>query len=209
MTIFYKTFREVKEQKFDGLVITGAPVEHMEFDRVDYWKELQEIMEWSKQNVTSIFHICWAAQAGLYYHFGIPKYKLSSKKFGVFKHRVNKRNTKLLRGFDDEFCVPHSRYTEVKREDIERVPELEILSDSQEAGVYIVATKNRRMFFITGHSEYGPLTLKSEYERDINNGIDTARKALSNLAKLRSEMDVQPDSTPLIRQIREGIRWDE
>lgn len=171
---FYKTFEEVKEQKFDGLIITGAPVEHMEFDQVDYWEELKEIMEWSKHNVTSTFHICWAAQAGLYFHFGVPKYKLPEKMFGVFSHRVNKRNIKLLRGFDDEFYVPHSRYTEIKREDIEGVPELEILSESEDAGIYLVATKNRRMFFVTGHSEYDPLTLKSEYERDLHKGIEIA-----------------------------------
>lgn len=171
---FYKTFEEVKEQKFDGLIITGAPVEHMEFDQVDYWEELKEIMEWSKHNVTSTFHICWAAQAGLYFHFGVPKYKLPKKMFGVFSHRVNKRNIKLLRGFDDEFYVPHSRYTEIKREDIEGVPELEILSESEDAGIYLVATKNRRMFFVTGHSEYDPLTLKSEYERDLHKGIEIA-----------------------------------
>lgn len=174
LAVFYKTFEEVKEQKFDGLIITGAPVEHMEFDQVDYWEELQEIMEWSKHNVTSTFHICWAAQAGLYFHFGVPKYKLPKKMFGVFSHRVNKRNIKLLRGFDDEFYVPHSRYTEIKREDIEGVPELEILSESEDAGIYLVATKNRRMFFVTGHSEYDPLTLKSEYERDLHKGIEIA-----------------------------------
>ncbi|MCL5780150.1 MAG: homoserine O-succinyltransferase [Firmicutes bacterium] len=174
LAVFYKTFEEVKEQKFDGLIITGAPVEHMEFDQVDYWEELQEIMEWSKHNVTSTFHICWAAQAGLYFHFGVPKYKLPEKMFGVFSHRVNKRNIKLLRGFDDEFYVPHSRYTEIKREDIEGVPELEILSESEDAGIYLVATKNRRMFFVTGHSEYDPLTLKSEYERDLHKGIEIA-----------------------------------
>ncbi|SHF56802.1 homoserine O-succinyltransferase [Desulforamulus putei DSM 12395] len=174
LAAFYKTFEEVKEQKFDGLIITGAPVEHMEFDQVDYWEELQEIMEWSKHNVTSTFHICWAAQAGLYYHYGIPKYNLPEKMFGVFRHRVNKRNIKLLRGFDDEFYVPHSRYTEIKREDIEKVSELEILSESDEAGIYLVATKDRRMFFVTGHSEYDPLTLKNEYERDLQKGIKIA-----------------------------------
>lgn len=172
MAVFYKNFDEVKDKKFDGLVITGAPVENIEFDQVDYWEELQEILEWSKNNVTCTFHICWAAQAGLNYHYGVPKYKLSKKMFGVFSHRVNKKNIKLLRGFDDEFFVPHSRYTEIKREDIVRVAELEILSESDEAGIYLVASKNRRMFFVTGHSEYDPLTLMGEYERDINKGID-------------------------------------
>ncbi len=171
LAVFYKTFEEVKKEKFDGLVITGAPVEHFEFHQVDYWDELKEIMEWSKQHVTSTFYICWAAQAGLYYHFGIPKYELNQKLFGVFKHYVNKRNVKLLRGFDDEFYVPHSRYSEVRREDIENVPELEILSESDKAGIYLVAAQNRRMFFITGHSEYDLLTLKKEYERDIQKGI--------------------------------------
>jgi len=171
LAVFYKTFDEIKREKFDGFIITGAPVEHFEFHQVDYWDELKEIMEWSKHNVTSTFHICWAAQAGLYYHFGIPKHKLTQKLFGVFKHHVNKKNVKLLRGFDDEFYVPHSRYSEIRREDIEQVPELEILSESDKAGIYLVATKNRRMFFVTGHSEYDPLTLKKEYERDIQKGI--------------------------------------
>jgi len=171
LAVFYKTFEEIKREKFDGLIITGAPVEHFEFNQVDYWDELKEIMEWSKHHVTSTFHICWAAQAGLYYHFGIPKYKLTQKLFGVFKHHVNIKNVKLLRGFDDEFHVPHSRYSEIRREDIEQVPELEILSESGEAGIYLVAAKNRRMFFVTGHSEYDPLTLKKEYQRDIQKGI--------------------------------------
>lgn len=192
LAVFYKTFAEVKDQKFDGLIITGAPVEQMEFDQVDYWEELQEIMEWSKHNVTSTFHICWAAQAGLYHHFNIPKYKLPEKMFGVFTHRVNKRNVKLLRGFDDEFYVPHSRYTEIKREDIERVSELEILSESEEAGIYLVATKNRKMFFVTGHSEYDPLTLKSEYERDISKGIKIAVPA-------NYFADDNPDKLPVVR----------
>lgn len=174
LAVFYKTFDEVKDEKFDGLVITGAPVEQLEFDQVDYWDELKEIMNWSKYNVTSTFYICWAAQAGLYHHFGIPKYQLDQKLFGVFKHWVNKKNVKLLRGFDDEFYVPHSRYTEIRREDIEKVNELEILSESDTAGIYLVASKNRRMFFITGHSEYDLLTLKKEYERDIQKGLQIA-----------------------------------
>ncbi|MTI81662.1 MAG: homoserine O-succinyltransferase [Firmicutes bacterium] len=172
MAAFYKTFNEVRHEKFDGLVITGAPVEHMQFEDVEYWDELEEIMQWSKYNVTSTFHICWGAQAGLYYHFGIPKHELQQKKFGVFKHQINKKNIKLLRGFDDEFYVPHSRHTEIRREDIEQVPELEILSESDESGVYLVASKNRRMFFITGHSEYDPLTLKEEYCRDVERGLE-------------------------------------
>ncbi len=174
LAVFYKTFEEVKNRKFDGLIITGAPVEQMEFDKVDYWEELKDIMEWSKYNVTSTFYICWAAQAGLYYHYGVPKYDLPAKMFGVFNHRINRRNIKLLRGFDDEFYVPHSRYTEVRRGDIERVEELEILAESDESGVYIVADKSRRTFFVTGHSEYDPLTLKGEYDRDVKKGLDIA-----------------------------------
>jgi len=169
---FYNTFDEIREQKFDGMIITGAPVEHLEFEEVDYWEELKEIMEWSKTHVFSTFHICWAAQAGLYYHYGIPKYKLPQKMFGVFPHRVCKKNEKLLRGFDDVFYVPHSRHTEVRKEDILKVPELEILAESEEAGIYIVASKNGRQVFVTGHSEYDPLTLKEEYERDKAKGLN-------------------------------------
>ncbi|NLY43613.1 MAG: homoserine O-succinyltransferase [Clostridiaceae bacterium] len=171
---FYKTFEDVKHQKFDGLVITGAPVEHLKFEEVDYWEELKEIMEWSTHNVTSTFHICWAAQAGLYYHYGIPKYPLKEKMFGVFRHKVNVKNTPLLRGFDDIFYAPHSRYTEVRRDDIEKIGELEILSESDVAGVYIVASKNGRQIFVTGHSEYDQNTLRYEYERDLSRGIDIA-----------------------------------
>ncbi|WP_094547327.1 homoserine O-acetyltransferase MetA [Petroclostridium xylanilyticum] len=171
---FYKTFEDIKNQKFDGMVITGAPVEHLEFEEVDYWEELKQIMEWSVHNVTSTFHICWAAQAGLYYHFKIPKYPLDEKMFGVFPHTVNKKNVKLLRGFDDEFFAPHSRHTEIRREDIEKIPKLEILSESEAAGIYIVATNDGRQIFVTGHSEYDPLTLKGEYERDINKGLNIA-----------------------------------
>ncbi|MEG6567509.1 homoserine O-succinyltransferase [Thermoanaerobacterium saccharolyticum] len=168
---FYKTFDDIKYEKFDGLIITGAPVEILDFSDVDYWHELEEIMEWSKHNVFSTFHICWGAQAGLYYHYGIPKYPLKEKMFGVFLHRVSKKNVDLLRGFDDEFYAPHSRYTEVRKEDIELVDDLEILSESDEAGVYIVSSKSGRQIFVTGHSEYDPLTLKSEYERDLKKGI--------------------------------------
>ena len=171
---FYNTFDEIKDQKFDGMIITGAPIEQMEFEEVNYWEELKVIMDWKFHNVTSTLHICWGAQAGLYYHFNIPKYPLDHKMFGVFKHTFNKINVKLLRGFDDEFFVPHSRYTEIRREDIEKVPELEILSESKESGVYIVATKDGRQVFVTGHSEYDPLTLKAEYDRDIDKGMDIA-----------------------------------
>ncbi|MHC6179923.1 homoserine O-acetyltransferase MetA [Clostridium sp. JNZ X4-2] len=170
LTNFYKTFDDVKDEKFDGLIITGAPIEHLEFQQVNYWKELEDIMEWSIHNVYSTLHICWGAQAGLYYHYDIPKYILKEKMFGVFKHKVVQKGVKLLRGFDDEFFAPHSRYTEVRREDIEKVDELTILAQSEEAGVYLILAKNGRQIFVTGHSEYDPLTLKSEYLRDIAKG---------------------------------------
>jgi homoserine O-succinyltransferase len=169
---FYKTFDEVKDQKFDGLIITGAPVEQMDFEEVNYWEELKEIMEWSMHNVYSTLHICWGAQAGLYYHYNIPKHALENKMFGVFPHKVLKKNMKILRGFDDEFFVPHSRHTEVKREDIEKVDALNILAESEESGVYMVTAKRGRQIFVTGHSEYDSLTLKSEYDRDINKGLN-------------------------------------
>ena len=168
---FYKTFDQVKERKFDGLIITGAPVEQMEFEKVEYWDELCEIMEWSKRNVTSTFHICWGAQAGLYYHYGIKKYPLEKKLFGVYPHTVEYKKSILMRGFDDTFYVPHSRHTTIKREDIEKVKELKILSTSPQAGVYAVSSKNGRQIFITGHSEYDPGTLRKEYIRDKNLGL--------------------------------------
>ncbi|MBI5877691.1 MAG: homoserine O-succinyltransferase [Chloroflexi bacterium] len=167
----YVTFAEVKDQKFDGLIITGAPVEQLPFGEVDYWPELRDVMDWSQTNVFSTFHICWGAQAGLYHRYGIPKYSLAAKMFGVFPHKVLSRNEKLLRGFDDEFFAPHSRHTEIRREDIDRVPDLAILAESSEAGVYIVASKDRRNIYITGHSEYDPLTLKAEYDRDVSRGL--------------------------------------
>ncbi|MBQ4609099.1 MAG: homoserine O-succinyltransferase [Clostridia bacterium] len=171
MLSFYKTFDDVKHQHFDGMVITGAPVEQMEFEQVDYWEELCRIMEWSKTHVTSTFHICWGAQAGLYYHFGVRKIPLDKKLFGVFEHRVERRSSMLLRGFDDTFCVPHSRHTTIDRADIERVAELKILASSEEAGIYAIATDKGRQIFITGHSEYDAETLKLEYERDKNAGL--------------------------------------
>ena len=163
---FYKTFEELKERKFDGMVITGAPVEQLAFEDVDYWEELCRIMEWSKTHVHSTLHICWGAQAGMYYHYGINKQPLESKLFGVFPHKADYKRSILLRGFDDIFYVPHSRHTTVKREDIESVSELKILASSDEAGVYAVMNKNGHHIFITGHSEYDPLTLESEYLRD-------------------------------------------
>ncbi|MBQ4159355.1 MAG: homoserine O-succinyltransferase [Clostridia bacterium] len=168
---FYKTFDQIRDRKFDGMIITGAPVEQMEFEEVDYWEELCEIMEWSKTNVTSTFHICWGAQAGLYYHYGIKKHPLDAKMFGVFEHGVNRRTAKLMRGFDSSFYVPHSRHTTILREDIEKVPELEILSESDEAGVYIVFTKAGKQIFVTGHSEYDADTLHKEYMRDVDKGL--------------------------------------
>lgn len=171
---FYKTFDEVKNQKYDGFIITGAPIEKMEFEEVDYWGELKEIMEWSKSNVHSTFHICWGAQAGLYYHFGIPKYQMEDKLFGVFPHVVNRKNSMLLRGVDDIFFVPHSRYTTIHEDDIQKVKELEILSTSEEAGVYAVSTLDGKQIFIMGHSEYDPFTLNNEYIRDKNSGLLTA-----------------------------------
>jgi len=168
---FYKTFHQVKEKKFDGFIITGAPVEHMEFEEVDYWKELTEIMDWSTGHVTSTLYICWAAQAGLYYFYGIPKYPLPEKMFGVFRHKVNNPRIPLVRGFDDEFLAPHSRHTEIRRSDIEKIHDLEIVSESDKAGVYIVVSKDGRKVFVTGHSEYDPYTLRDEYLRDKNKGL--------------------------------------
>lgn len=169
---FYKTFDDVKDRKFDGMIITGAPVELLEFEEVEYWNELCEIMEWTKHNVTSTFHICWGAQAGLYYHYGVKKHRLPKKLSGIYKHKADYKNSILLRGFDDEFLVPHSRNTTVLREEIENNPKLKILSSSDEAGIYIVSGMNGRQFFITGHSEYDADTLKKEYIRDINAGIN-------------------------------------
>ena len=168
---FYKSFDELKDRKFDGMVITGAPVEKMDFEDVDYWPELCRIMEWSKTNVHSTMHICWGAQAGLYYHYGVPKYPLEQKMFGVFEHRADYKRSILMRGFDDVFWAPHSRHTTIKWEDIEKVPELKVLASSDEAGVYAVANPRGRQIFITGHSEYDPLTLKTEYERDKSLGL--------------------------------------
>jgi len=169
---FYKSFNDIKNNKYDGMIITGAPVEHLEFEEVDYWQELTEIMEWSKKNVTSTFHICWGAQAGLYYHYGIPKYALPKKMFGLFEHKIVRPNTTLLRGYDDTFWAPHSRHTGVRREDIEKVPELSILAESEVAGVYIVKTKGGKQIFVTGHSEYDAKTLHEEYTRDLEKGLD-------------------------------------
>jgi len=168
---FYETFDDVKNRSYDGLIITGAPVEQMPFEEVAYWDELCQIMEWSKKHAYSTLHICWGAQAALHYHYGIPKYDLPQKMFGVFPHGINVEHEKLFRGFDDVFYVPHSRHTTVKREDIEKIDRLSILSESESAGVYAVANTKRRRFYIMGHSEYDPFTLKGEYDRDVAAGL--------------------------------------
>ena len=171
MLKFYTTFDQVRDRNFDGLIITGAPVEQMPFEEVEYWEELCQIMEWSRTHVYSTFHICWGAQAGLYYHYGIPKVDLDKKLFGVFPHVVERRSSMLLRGFDDVFMVPHSRHTTFRREDVERCRKLKILASSEEAGVYAISTEGGRQVFITGHSEYDPLTLKAEYDRDVSRNL--------------------------------------
>ena len=167
---FYKTFDDIKDKTFDGMIITGAPVENMPFEQVEYWKELCEIMEWTKTHVHSTFHICWGAQAGLYYHYGINKQPLDKKMFGIFPHIADYKKSILFRGFDDVFMVPHSRHTTIKREDIEKCSELKILASSEEAGVYAIATEGGKQIFITGHSEYDANTLKNEYLRDLGEG---------------------------------------
>lgn len=170
----YRSFADIKDQFFDGLIITGAPVEHLAFEAVDYWPELVEVMDWARQHVYSTLYICWGAQAGLYHYYGVPKHGLDAKMFGVFPHRVDVKFEPLARGFDDVFFAPHSRHTETRREDVLAVPELVLLSESEEAGVYIVVSADRRHIFVTGHSEYDPLTLSSEYFRDLNKGLPIA-----------------------------------
>ena len=171
MQAFYTDFEEMRQHKYDGFIITGAPVEHLDFEEVGYWEEMTEIFEWARHNVTSTLYICWAAQAGLYHYYGVPKYPLEKKKFGIFKHTVANPELPIFRGFDDEFYVPHSRHTEVRREDIERCPELSILAESEESGVYMVMAREGREIFLTGHSEYSPLTLDTEYRRDLGKGL--------------------------------------
>jgi homoserine O-succinyltransferase len=172
LAAFYKTFDEIKDSRYDGMIITGAPVELLDYEEVDYWDEICKIMDWSTTHVFSTLHICWAAQAGLYHHFGIPKYPLERKMFGIFPHKAEVENCQLLRGFDDIFLVPHSRNTEIRREDIEKNNQLEILTSSEFSGVHIVANKNGRQYFITGHSEYDRDTIANEYFRDKDKGID-------------------------------------
>lgn len=171
---FYTTFDRIRDNKYDGMIITGAPVENLEFDQVDYWEELCQIMEWSKTHVHSTLHICWGAQAGLFYHYGIPKRSLDKKLFGVFPHRMLRPNAPLFRGFDDVFYVPHSRYTEVWAEDIQKIPQLELLAVSDKAGVFAVKTQDSRQLFLTGHPEYDADTLALEYRRDVDKGLDIA-----------------------------------
>ena len=172
MLAFYKTFEDIKDMKFDGFVITGAPVEKMEFEEVDYWEELCTIMEWTKTNVHSTFHICWGAQAAMYYHYGIPKVPLTEKLSGVYKHTASYKQSMLLRGFDDVFMVPHSRHTTVRIEDVEKCKKIKILAVSEKAGLYAASTQNGKQIFITGHSEYDADTLKKEYVRDVNAGMN-------------------------------------
>ena len=168
---FYQVFQDIREQYFDGMIITGAPVEQMDFEEVTYWDEITEIFDWARTHVTSTLYICWAAQAGLYHHYGVPKYALDKKMFGIFEHRTLQPLHPIFRGFDDMFYVPHSRHTEVRREDIQKVPELTLLSESEDAGVYMAVARGGREFFVTGHSEYSPLTLDTEYRRDLNKGL--------------------------------------
>lgn len=188
LSTFYKNIDHIYDQKFDGMIITGAPVEHLNFEDVDYWEEIKEIFEWTTHHVTSTFYICWAAQAGLYYHFGIPKYPVDKKVFGVFPHQVNDANIPLVRGFDDLFLAPHSRNTEIRKTDILKVKELSIVSESEEAGIYIVMTNGGKQIFVTGHSEYEVNTLQQEYERDIAKGlpIDIPKNYFPNDDPLKS-----------------------
>ncbi|WP_144502151.1 homoserine O-acetyltransferase MetA [Bacillus thuringiensis] len=192
LTSFYKTFRDIENEKFDGLIITGAPVETLAFEEVDYWEELKHIMEYSKTNVTSTLHICWGAQAGLYYHYGVQKYPLKEKMFGVFEHEVCEQHVKLLQGFDELFFAPHSRHTEVRENDIRGVKDLTLLANSEEAGVHLVIGPEGRQVFALGHSEYSCETLKQEYERDRDKGLNI--DVPKNYFKHNN-----PDEKPLVR----------
>ena len=172
MEAFYKEFKDVKDSNYDGLIITGAPVELLEYEEVNYWPEVVDVFDWARQHVTSTFYICWAAQAALYHFYGIPKYPIPEKIFGVFKHTINDRAFPLFRGFDDEFYAPHSRHTEIRKQDVEGIDELKILSESDEAGIYIAIGRGGREFYVTGHSEYSLYTLHNEYMRDREKGLD-------------------------------------
>jgi homoserine O-succinyltransferase/O-acetyltransferase len=173
LNIFYKTFDQIKNNRYDGLIITGAPVEHLDFEAVDYWPDLVEVMDWSKTNVTSTLHICWGAQAGLYHHYGIPKYAMNSKLFGVFEHYLTNNKMPLFRGFDDVFYVPHSRYTETRAEDVINHPGLTLMAVSEKAGAHVIVSADNRQIFVTGHFEYNPETLRTEYLRDKAKGLNT------------------------------------
>ena len=192
MMAFYKDLDEIQKSNYDGMIITGAPVELLEFEEVKYWKELTGIFDWAHNHVTSTLYICWAAQAGMYHFYGVPKYRLPEKMFGVFEHKTNNSLNPIFRGFDDVFYVPHSRHTEIKSEDISKNPELTLLSESPESGVYMVMARKGREFFITGHSEYSPNTLDTEYKRDLSKGLDIEMP--KNYYK-----DDDPNSEPLVR----------
>jgi homoserine O-succinyltransferase len=194
MLAFYKTFDSLRDKKYDGMIITGAPVENLEFEEVNYWPEICEIFDWARTHVTSTFFICWAAQAGLYHYYGVPKYKLDKKMFGIFEHTVSKEDSRnpIFRGFDDVFCVPHSRNSEVRREDIQKNQDLSIISESEEAGIYMVMARGGREFFVTGHSEYAANTLDTEYRRDLDKGLPI------DMPKNYYKED-NPDNAPLVR----------
>ncbi|WP_321425693.1 homoserine O-succinyltransferase [uncultured Bacteroides sp.] len=192
MKAFYEDFEKMKNEKYDGMIITGAPVEQMDYQDVTYWGEITEIFDWARTHVTSTLYICWAAQAGLYHYYGVPKYPLDKKTFGVFNHTPKDSLNPIFRGFDDVFYVPHSRHTEIRREDVLKVPEIEILSESDEAGVYLVMGRNGREFFVTGHSEYSPLTLDEEYKRDLEKGLEIEMPC-------NYYRDNNPDNAPLVR----------
>lgn len=189
---FYKEFGEIRHENYDGMIITGAPVEQMDYAEVNYWSEITEIFDWARTHVTSTFYICWAAQAGLYHFYGVPKYPLAAKMFGIFKHRVYACQNPIFRGFDDEFYVPHSRHTEIRREDVLRVKELTLLSESDDSGVYMVMARGGREFYITGHSEYSPMTLDTEYKRDRAKGLEIA-------IPKNYYLDDNPENPPVVR----------
>ena len=192
MKEFYMDFDQIRNEKFDGMIITGAPVEQMDFEKVSYWDEMKEIFDWTRSHVTSTFYICWAAQAGLYHHYGVPKHPLDKKMFGIFEHQVLDPLHPIFRGFDDSFFVPHSRHTEVRKEDILKVPELTLLSESADSGVYMAMARGGREFFVTGHSEYSPLTLDTEYRRDLNKGLPID-------VPTNYYVDNDPDKGPFVR----------
>ena len=192
MKEFYMDFDQIRNEKFDGMIITGAPVEQMDFEEVSYWDEMKEIFDWTRSHVTSTFYICWAAQAGLYHHYGVPKHPLDKKMFGIFEHQVLDPLHPIFRGFDDSFFVPHSRHTEVRKEDILKVPELTLLSESADSGVYMAMARGGREFFVTGHSEYSPLTLDTEYRRDVNKGLPID-------VPTNYYVDNDPDKGPFVR----------